>query len=261
MRYGSATRRAGISLEIVGWRLGLLAGVLLLWEAAVREDWIDRFHVSQPSLLLVQTWSWLASGYIFRHLWVTMEEMLLGFLVGTLLGILVGFVFAFVPRVAQVFDPLMVLLNALPRVVLAPLFVLWFGLGLISKVVMAVSLVFFVVFFSTYTGLREVDRDILNNARILGGSRCDLIWHVYIPSAMTWIISSLRTSVGFALIGAVVGEYLGASEGMGWVIAYAEAQFNSTQVIAGLIVLMAVVALLDFGLKRLENHFSYWKPS
>lgn len=254
-------RRAGISLEIVGWRLGLLAAFLLLWEVAVRGGWIDRFHVSQPSLLSQQAWKWIASGYIFRHLWVTLEEMLLGFLVGTLLGILIGFAFAFVPKVAQIFDPLMVLLNALPRVVLAPLFVLWFGLGLISKVVMAVSLVFFVVFFSTYTGLREVDRDLLNNARILGGSRRDLIWHVYTPSAMTWIFSSLRTSVGFALIGAVVGEYLGASEGMGWVIAYAEAQFNSTQVIAGLLILMAVVALMDFGLKQLEDHFSYWKPS
>jgi NitT/TauT family transport system permease protein len=234
---------------------------VFLWELSVRRGWIDRFFVSRPSLLFRQTWDWIASGYIFRHLWVTMEEMLLGFLAGTLLGILIGFLFAFMPVVARVFDPLMVLLNALPRVVLAPLFVLWFGLGLLSKVVMAVSLVFFVVFFSTYTGLREVDRDIVNNARILGGSRRQLIQHVYVPAAMTWIFSSLRTSVGFALIGAVVGEYLGASEGMGWVIAYAEAQFNSTQVIAGLIVLMAVVALMDFGLKQLEEHFSHWKAS
>ena len=254
-------RRAGASLDILGWRLLLLAGFLLLWEVSVRRGWIDRFFVSQPSLLFRQTWDWVASGYVFRHLWVTMEEMLLGFLAGTLLGILVGFLFAFMPVVARIFDPLMVLLNALPRVVLAPLFVLWFGLGLLSKVVMAVSLVFFVVFFSTYTGLREVDRDIVNNARILGGSRRQLIQHVYVPAAMTWIFSSLRTSVGFALIGAVVGEYLGASEGMGWVIAYAEAQFNSTQVMAGLFVLMAVVALMDFGLKQLEEHYSHWKAS
>jgi NitT/TauT family transport system permease protein len=254
-------RKAGVSRDILVWRVLLLVGSLVLWEVSVRRGWIDRFFVSQPSLLWRQTRDWIASGYVFRHLWVTMEEMLLGFLAGTLLGILAGFLFAFMPRLARIFDPLMVLLNALPRVVVAPLFVLWFGLGLLSKVVMAVSLVFFVVFFSTYTGLREVDRDIVNNARILGGSRRDLIRHVYIPSAMTWIFSSLRTSIGFALIGAVVGEYLGASEGMGWVIAYAEAQFNSTQVIAGLVVLMAVVAVMDFGLKRLEEHFSHWKPS
>ena len=253
-------RRAGVSRDILVWRLLLLAAFLGLWEVGVRQGWIDRFFVSQPTQLWRQTRDWIASGYVFRHLWVTMEEMILGFLAGTFLGVLVGFLFAFMPRLARIFDPLLVLLNALPRVVLAPLFVLWFGLGLLSKVVMAVSLVFFVVFFSTYTGLREVDRDIVNNARILGGSRRDLIRHVYVPSAMTWIFSSLRTSVGFALIGAVVGEYLGASEGMGWVIAYAEAQFNSTQVIAGLVVLMAVVALMDFGLKRLEAHFSHWKP-
>ena len=254
-------RKAGVSLDILIWRLLLLVSFLVFWELSVHRGWIDLFFVSQPSLLWRQTRDWIVSGYVFRHLWVTMEEMLLGFLAGTLLGILVGFLFAFMPRVARIFDPLMVLLNALPRVVVAPLFVLWFGLGLLSKVVMAVSLVFFVVFFSTYTGLREVDRDIVNNARILGGSRADLVRHVYVPSAMTWIFSSLRTSVGFALIGAVVGEYLGASEGMGWVIAYAEAQFNSTQVISGLSVLMAVVALMDFGLKRLEEHFSHWKPS
>jgi NitT/TauT family transport system permease protein len=253
-------KRAGIAYDVLAWRLSFLIGFLLFWEVAVRLTWIDRFHVSQPSALLLQVWKWMASGYILRHLWVTMEEMLLGFAAGTLLGILAGFLFAFLPKVARVFDPLMVLLNALPRVVLAPLFVLWFGLGLLSKVVMAVSLVFFVVFFSTYTGLLEVDREVVNNARILGGTRRDLIRHVYVPSAMTWIFNSLRTSVGFALIGAVVGEYLGSSEGMGWVIAYAEAQFNSTQVLAGLFVLMAVVALMDFGLRRLEQHFSYWKP-
>src|SRR5574341_2100825 len=109
-RCASAMKRAGISPDILGWRLGLLAGFLLLWEVAVREGWIDRFHVSQPSLLFVQTWRWLASGYIFRHLWVTLEEMLLGFVAGTFLGILIGFVFAFIPRVAQIFDPLVVLL-------------------------------------------------------------------------------------------------------------------------------------------------------
>jgi sulfonate transport system permease protein len=254
-------RRASIAVDILGWRILLLAGFPLVWELGVWRGWMDRFFVSQPSLLLRQTWDWVGSGYIFRHLWITMEEMLLGFFAGTLYGVLLGFLFAIMPDLARVFDALMVMLNALPRVVLAPRFVLWFGLGLLSKVIRAVSLVFFVVFFSTYTGLREVDRDILNNARILGGSHRWLIQQVYIPSAMTWIFSSLRTSVGFALIGAVEGEYLGASEGMGWVIAYAEAQFNSTQVIAGLIVLMATVALMDFGLKRLEKHFSHWKAS
>jgi NitT/TauT family transport system permease protein len=144
--------------------------------------------------------------------------------------------------------------------VLAPLFILWFGLGLTSKVVMVISLVFFVVFFSTYTGIREVDRDLVSNARILGATPGHMIRHVLLPSALTWIFSSLRTSVGFALIGAVVGEYLGSHEGMGYVISYAEAMFNATGVLAGLLVLMAAVIAIDLGLKRLDRRFSYWKP-
>src|SRR5207245_421672 len=152
----------------------------------------------------MQIADWIRTGFIFRHLVVTMQETIIGFLLGTLLGVAVGFLFAHWEKLARIFDPLMVALNAMPRVVLAPLFILWFGLGLLSKVVMVVSLVFFVVFFSTYTGIREVDRDLVNNARILGASPRHMIRHVLLPSALTWIFASLRTSVGFALIGAVV---------------------------------------------------------
>jgi NitT/TauT family transport system permease protein len=242
------------------WQFGLVVAFLALWEGSTRAGWVDPFHVSMPSRIARQIGAWVAGGIIFRHMWVTLVEMALGFLAGTGLGVALGFLFAFLPRVARVFDPLMVLLNALPRVVLAPLFVLWFGLGLLSKVVMAVSLVFFVVFFATYSGIREVDRDLINNARILGASQRALTRHVLLPSALTWIFSSLRTSVGFALIGAVVGEYLGAHEGMGWLIYSEESMFRSTGVIAGLTILMLLVALIDFGMRSLEARFSHWKP-
>ncbi len=242
------------------WQVGLLGAFLVLWEGATRAGWVDPFHISMPSRIARQIGAWVAAGSVFRHIWVTLQEMLLGFLGGAGLGVGLGFLFAFNPRVAAVFDPLMVLLNALPRVVLAPLFVLWFGLGLLSKVVMAISLVFFVVFFATYTGVREVDRDVINNARILGASQRDLTRHVLLPSALTWIFSSLRTSVGFALIGAVVGEYLGAHEGMGWLIYFEESMFRSTGVIAGLTILMVLVALIDLGMKAVEERFSHWKP-
>jgi NitT/TauT family transport system permease protein len=246
--------------EIRLWRIGLLLLFLGAWEVATRRGWIDPFFVSQPTALAAQLFQWVRSGFIVRHLWVTMQEMVIGFVLGTLLGVVVGFVFAQREKVAAIFDPAMVALNAMPRVVLAPLFILWFGLGLFSKVVMVVSLVFFVVFFSTYTGLREVDRDLVNNARILGASPRHLMRHVLLPSALTWIFSSLRTSVGFALIGAVVGEYLGSHEGMGYVISYAESMFNATGVLAGLIVLMVAVTLIDVTLKQVEKRFSYWKP-
>jgi NitT/TauT family transport system permease protein len=248
-------------VEIRLWRTVLLAAFLSVWEVAARREWIDPFFVSQPTVLAAQIAQWIWSGFIFRHLWVTMEETIIGFLLGTLLGVAVGFLFARWEKLAYIFDPLMVALNAMPRVVLAPLFILWFGLGLLSKVVMVISLVFFVVFFSTYTGIREVDRDLVNNARILGASPRHMIRHVLLPSALTWIFSSLRTSVGFALIGAVVGEYLGSHEGMGYVISYAESMFNATGVLAGLLVLMAAVIVIDVGLKRLDTRFSYWKPA
>ena len=246
--------------EIYLWRLGLLVAFLALWEVATRRGWVDPFFVSRPSTLAALLAEWISSGFIFRHLWVTMQETIIGFLLGTALGVTVGFLFARWEKLALIFDPLMVALNAMPRVVLAPLFILWFGLGLTSKVVMVISLVFFVVFFSTYTGIREVDRDLVSNARILGATPGHMIRHVLLPSALTWIFSSLRTSVGFALIGAVVGEYLGSHEGMGYVISYAEAMFNATGVLAGLLVLMAAVIAIDLGLKRLDRRFSYWKP-
>ena len=247
--------------EIRLWRAGLLVAFLVLWEVATLRGWIDKFFVSQPTVLAAQIAEWVWSGFIFRHLWVTMQETIIGFLLGTLLGVVVGFLFAHWEKLAYIFDPLMVALNAMPRVVLAPLFILWFGLGLLSKVVMVISLVFLVVFFSTYTGIREVDRDLVNNARILGATQRHMIRHVLLPSALTWIFSSLRTSVGFALIGAVVGEYLGSHEGMGYVISYAESMFNSTGVLAGLLVLMAAVIAIDVALKRLDTRFSYWKPA
>ena len=219
--------------EIRLWRLALLAAFLVLWETATRRGWMDPFFVSQPTALAGQIAGWIRTGFIFRHLAVTLQETIIGFLLGTLLGIVVGLLFARWETLARIFDPLMVALNAMPRVVLAPLFILWFGLGLLSKVVMVISLVFFVVFFSTYTGIREVDRDLVNNARILGAR---------------------------PLIGAGVGEYLGSHEGMGWVISYAESMFNATAVLAGLLVLMAAVIVIDVGLKRLDARFSYWKP-
>jgi len=232
-----------------------------LWEGATRWGWVDKFFVSQPTVLAAQLGDWIWSGFIFRHLLVTMKETIIGFLLGTLLGVAVGFLFAHWETLAHIFDPLMVALNAMPRVVLAPLFILWFGLGLLSKVIMVISLVFFVVFFSTFTGLREVDRDLVNNARILGASPRHMIRHVLLPSALTWIFASLRTSVVFALIVVVVGEYLGSHEGMGYVISYAESMFTATGVLAGLIVLMAAVIAIDVALKRLDVRFSYWKPT
>ena len=148
------------------------------------------------------------------HLWITLVEAALAFVIGSVGGVLIGFWFARKPLVAAVFDPYVKMANALPRVVLAPIFALWLGLGIWSKVALGVTLVFFIVFFNVYQGVKEVSPTVLNNARMLGMSERQLMRHVYWPSALSWMFSSLHTSVGFAVVGAVVGEYLGSAAGL-----------------------------------------------
>src|SRR5207249_5552114 len=162
--------------------------------------------------------AWVVSGTLWGHLATTLEEALLGLMVGAALGISFGFGFARSPMVARVFDPYIKMLNAVPRVVLAPLFLLWFGLGIWSKVALALTLVFFVMFFNTYQGVRDAERVLIDNVRMLGATERQLVRHVLIPSALTWIFSSLQTSLGFAMVGAVAGAYLGATPGLACVV-------------------------------------------
>lgn len=221
---------------------------------------MDKFFFSQPSLVAARVYKWFVTGFIYKHLVITVWESLLAFVLGSLLGILIGFWLARSPLASAVFDPYIRMLNSLPRVVLAPIFILWFGLGVASKVALGMTLVFFIVFFNTYQGVREVDTVVLNNARMLGATEKQLWHHVLIPSAMTWVFSSLHTSVGFALVGAVVGEYMGAARGLGYIISQAEGTFDSTGVFAGMVVLAIVVLLIDFGIHAVENRLLRWKP-
>ncbi len=176
------------------------------------------FFFSNPLDVAQQIVKWFATGVIWKHLWVTLIEAILAFVIGSIGGVLVGFWFARQPRTAAVFDPYVKMANALPRVVLAPIFTLWLGLGIWSKVALGVTLVFFIVFFNVYQGVKEVSSTVLANARMLGMNERQLMRHVYWPSALSWMFSSLHTSVGFAVVGAVVGEYLGAAAGLGYLI-------------------------------------------
>ncbi|KMO24898.1 ABC transporter permease, partial [Methylobacterium aquaticum] len=177
-----------------------------------------QFFFSTPVEVLKRTWTEMTNPEIWGHLWITLQETVLAFVFGALGGIAFGFLFARNALLAAVFDPYIKAANALPRVVLAPIFALWFGLGIWSKVALGFTLVFFIVFFNVYQGVREVSPVVLNNARMLGMSERGLLRHVYWPSALTWMFSSLHTAVGFALVGAVVGEYLGSSAGLGYKI-------------------------------------------
>ena len=218
------------------------------------------FFFSNPVDVASQIVAWFASGVIWKHLWVTLSESVLAFVLGSIGGVLVGFWFARQPRTAAVFDPYVKMVNALPRVVLAPIFALWLGLGIWSKVALGFTLVFFIVFFNVYQGVKEVSPTVLANARMLGMSERQLMRHVYWPSALSWMFSSLHTSVGFAVVGAVVGEYLGAAAGLGYLIQQAEGVFDVAGVFAGMFVLAAFVIVIDAIVSVIEKRLLVWRP-
>lgn len=219
-----------------------------------------KFFFATPTQVAIRICKWFAEGSIWYHLGITLLEAMLAFVIGSVGGVLIGFWFARKPVVAAIFDPYVKAANSLPRVVLAPIFMLWLGLGIWSKVALGVSLVFFIVFFNVYQGVKEVNQTVLANARMLGMNERQLMRNVYLPSALSWMFSSLHTAVGFAVVGAVVGEYLGSSAGLGYLIHQAEGVFDVTGVFSGMIVLTAFVLLIDWVVSIAEARLLVWKP-
>ncbi|MBV8367573.1 MAG: ABC transporter permease [Candidatus Eremiobacteraeota bacterium] len=239
--------------------LALLA--LVLWELGVRAGKIDPFFFSSPSQIAATIGSWWQHGYVVRDVAVTMQETVFGLLVGGAIGVVLAVILASSSWLGAIFVPFLVLLNSIPRVTLVPLFILWFGFTLWSKVVSAVVLVLFVVFFATYDGIKDVDPTLVANVRVLGAKRIGVMRHVLIPSALTWIFSSLRSAVGFALIGAVVAEYFGAQAGVGYRIQFSESQLNTSGVFGGLFILMVLVFLINLFFQWLQRRLLVWKPA
>jgi NitT/TauT family transport system permease protein len=239
---------------------------IALWHVLSTEDYfgvavLPPFFFSTPLDVAARIVRLFAGGTIWRHLWVTLSESMLAFAIGSIGGVLVGFWFARKPAVAAVFDPYLKMANALPRVVLAPIFTLWFGLGIWSKVALGVTLVFFIVFFNVYQGVKEVSPTVLANARMLGMNDRALMRHVYWPSALSWMFSSLHTSVGFAVVGAVVGEYLGSAAGLGYLIQQAEGVFDVAGVFAGMFILAGFVIAIDGVVTVVERRLLAWRPA
>jgi NitT/TauT family transport system permease protein len=197
---------------------------------------------------------------IYVHLGVTLLETVLAFAIGTVLGLAFGLWLALAPTASAILDPYIKGLNSMPRVILAPIFALWFGLGIWSKVALAVTLVFFIVFFNVYQGVREVSPVVLANARMLGANRQQLLRTVYLPSATSWVFASLHNSVGLAFVGAVVGEYLGSARGVGYLILQAEGTFDVNTVFAGIVVLTAFALVLDAIVGVVEKRLMTWQP-
>jgi NitT/TauT family transport system permease protein len=246
-------------------RVGLLVVVLGGWELAARLAWIDPFFFAMPSLIAEQIWAWLTEGTSQGPLWqqvlVTLEETVLGFLIGAVLGIFCGVALGRNRLLADVFSIYIKIANSVPRVVLGSIFIISLGLGMASKVALAVVMVFFVVFGNAFQGVREADRNLIANARILGASPRQVTTSVVIPSALSWIIASLHISFGFALVGAVVGEFLGSRQGIGLLIATAQGTFNAAGVFAAMIVLAVVALAAESLITLLENRLIKWRPA
>lgn len=252
------------TLVVRAIQLALVALLLLGWELSVRWHWLDEFTYGRPAMVWAQLKYWVqhgtSAGPLGEQIWITMEEALVGFAIGVTLGVVCGVALGRIRVLAEVFSPFIKTMNSIPRIVLGSIFVIWFGLGILSKVVLVVVLVFFAVFFNAFQGTREVDRNLIANARILGAKPQQVTWQVVVPSAMTWIIASLHISFGFALIGAIVGELLGAQKGLGLLINEAKGLFNPSGVYAGMLII-AVIALIAEGLiTALERRLLRWRP-
>jgi len=250
---------------IISLRVLVLVLVLGGWEVAARNKWIDPFFYSMPSLIYDQIVEWIRDGTSQGSLWmqvaVTLEETVIGFLIGAIGGVICGILLGRNKLLSDVFSLYIQIANSIPRVVLGSVFVIALGLGMASKVALAVVMVFFVVFGNAFQGVREADKYMIANAQILGASPRQVTMSVVIPSAMSWILASLHVSFGFALVGAVVGEFLGAKEGIGLLISTAQGAFNASGVFAAMIVLAVVALLADFLLTSLEKRLLKWRPA
>jgi sulfonate transport system permease protein len=249
---------------VLSLRIGILVATLGLWEIGARTGVIDPFFFASPSGIAEQIWIWVTEGTSQGPLWmqilVTLEETALGFFIGVVGGVVCGIILGRNKLLADVFSIYIKIANSIPRVVLGSIFIISLGLGMASKVALAVVMVFFVVFANAFQGVREADRAMIANAQILGASPLQITTSVIIPSALSWILASLHVSFGFALVGAVVGEFLGAKHGVGLLIATAQGSFNANGVFAAMIILAVLALAIEFLITLVENHLVKWRP-
>jgi NitT/TauT family transport system permease protein len=239
----------------------LIIGVLVLWQGLVSAGVIDAFWISSPILVGKELWSQVTSGTLLVDIGITVYEALIAFVISSILGIASGLLLARSPFWDMVLAPLIVMLNSMPRVAIAPLIILWFGIGLAAKVVTAFTLVYFILLVNTLSGAKNVDNDIRTIALLMGASRRDMLFKVTLPSALPWIFAGLNLGLTYSLLGVIVAEILSSNEGLGFVIAHNAGNFNTAGVFAGLIALSLVAWLFAIIMRKIETRLLRWKPS
>lgn len=257
--FGAQSERYS-SLWIWGQRGLFLAAILLLWQL-FSGTLIDEYWISKPSLIFTQLYEWTITGEVFYHASITVQEAVSGFVIGAVSGGAVGLVLGQGERVANILEPFIMALYSLPKVALAPLFIVWFGIGIEMKIALAAVIVFFLVFFNTFAGVRNVDRELIDTLRLMGASKLQLFRKVYLPSALVWIFTGLKLSVPYSLIGAIVGEVIASNQGLGYLVQSTANQYNIAGVFAALFVLMLIALIMSESIKLLERRYTHWKEA
>ena len=252
--------RNSMQYRIVITRLVIIGLFLGTWEIGAGTGVLDPYFFGRPTSILLDLSRMMIRGQIWYHAWITLQEALLGFFLGSVCGILVAFVLTAMPFWARVLDPIMMAIYGIPRIALAPLFILWFGLGIASKVVFSFVLVFFLLFFNTLAGLKSVNREMVNAVRVMGASKSQIVRIAIFPAISPWILTGLRAGMGMALLGAIVGEYVGGNAGLGWMINSAAGLFQTTRVFSSLTALALLVVAMNAILNKVERRILRWRP-
>ncbi|OIJ99539.1 ABC transporter permease [Streptomyces monashensis] len=248
------------------WTGRIVLGILVVggWQAFTALGIVDKFFFGQPTGIVTRLIDLFQhgteQGSYYADIWTTLQEALIGFAIGTVTGVVVGVALGQSRFLSDVLGPYIKIVNAIPRIVLGSIFMIAFGIGTLPKVLLAAVLVFFIVFFNAFQGVREVDRNILANAKVLGASELQIVRHVTVPSALTWIIASLHSAFGFAIVGALVGEVLGAQHGLGLVIKTSMDNFDPNGVFATMFVVAVIVMGAEWLIGKLEHRLLAWRP-
>ncbi|PKM48058.1 MAG: ABC transporter permease [Firmicutes bacterium HGW-Firmicutes-8] len=249
------------NLIVTVLRVLILSLFFISWEIGARTGALDTFFFSSPSEIAIDLYKLFFTGKIYPHIIMTMKEVFIGLLLGSLSGILFGIVLGKFEILARVLDPVIMGLYAIPKIAIAPLFILWFGLGITAKIVFAWVVVFFLVFFNTYAGMKSVNLDLIDSVRAMGANEWQILLKVSIPSCVPWIFVGLKTSLGASLIAAIVGEFVAADTGLGYLIMEGSTLFMTQRVLSIVLLLSVIVIAMDICLRKIENHFLKWRPS